>query len=691
MFGSMGQSAIKNLGNGGEMDGDVTITGDLAVQGGISLSVDEVIQGTSTIDINDTEALLVRKNGDGGDVFIVDTTNSHVGIGSAIVSYTDAITTSQTLSIGENQDSSDKLASVQIIGRGSGSTDTVGALEFINTRGGSGVVSSIVGGRFNGGSASDGSLSFNTKNGSSLTTKMTINDVGNIGIGNASPIATHSAVTQLTLGGNSLISFHTATGASGALRIGQNSYLSYSGNTTYVSEDQASMYTQEHGTHLFQVVGVGTGNIDSNFTDSLLLDNSGNATFAGNVNMTADKFLNVGGAVSKNSNVGSTAHGITIQDANAPTLSLYATGNAGYHSHFFQISNNAFIRSSGNLTMQTNAGTVALTLDSSQNATFAGDVDISGGASINGGSSQGAYNFKYQSASTSRAFRITSEHSAYADFAIQKETDKDGGSYENLLYFTSAGDAYFDNDVIVSGGDLGLSKSTGSRLMLERTDTEIVNGDLYGNIEFRGTDNSGGGNSDGVRAEIRVESDGTGTQGETSMIFKTSHTATTQNIERVRINNLGNVGIGTSSPVTMLNLKGDGTSIITLETSDTTQEVNNLTGAIYFRGNDATSGAGGTRAMIKANAQDSSGGHYMSFATAPSAGTVAERVRIDMDGNVGIGTATTNWTGLGIDHTVLSVGNPSAGMGMLELSGKRTSTAELGRLIWGMTLLESLK
>ena len=128
-----------------------------------------------------------------------------VAIGSAIASYTDAITTSQTLSIGENQDSADKLASVQIIGRGSGSTDTVGALEFINTRSGSGVVSSIVGGRFNGGSASDGSLSFNTKNGSSLTTKMTINDVGNVGIGTSSP----DYQLELEKAGGGFLSFKT--------------------------------------------------------------------------------------------------------------------------------------------------------------------------------------------------------------------------------------------------------------------------------------------------------------------------------------------------------------------------------------------------------------------------------------------------------------------------------------------------
>ena len=80
MFGTMGQTNVKNLGNGGTMDGDVTITGDLTVSGGISLSLNEVLQGTSTIDINSTEALLVRKDSDGGDVFIVDTTNMDVTV-----------------------------------------------------------------------------------------------------------------------------------------------------------------------------------------------------------------------------------------------------------------------------------------------------------------------------------------------------------------------------------------------------------------------------------------------------------------------------------------------------------------------------------------------------------------------------------------------------------------------------------
>ena len=83
MFNSMGQSNPQDLGNGGTLDGDVTITGDLTVSGGIGLTLSEVIEGTSTIDVTNTEAFLVRKNGDGGDIFTVDTTNSQITIGGS--------------------------------------------------------------------------------------------------------------------------------------------------------------------------------------------------------------------------------------------------------------------------------------------------------------------------------------------------------------------------------------------------------------------------------------------------------------------------------------------------------------------------------------------------------------------------------------------------------------------------------
>ena len=83
MQSSMIKSVTEDFGNGGTIDGDLTISGDLQVSGGGSLSFDEIVQGTQVIDVTNTEALLVRKNGDGGDVFVVDTTNSRVGIGTA--------------------------------------------------------------------------------------------------------------------------------------------------------------------------------------------------------------------------------------------------------------------------------------------------------------------------------------------------------------------------------------------------------------------------------------------------------------------------------------------------------------------------------------------------------------------------------------------------------------------------------
>jgi len=63
---------------GGTISGDVTIGGDLTVTGSTAITTNEVIQGTSIIDVTNTEAFLVRKNSDAGDILIVDTTNNQI-------------------------------------------------------------------------------------------------------------------------------------------------------------------------------------------------------------------------------------------------------------------------------------------------------------------------------------------------------------------------------------------------------------------------------------------------------------------------------------------------------------------------------------------------------------------------------------------------------------------------------------
>jgi len=52
--------------------GDLTVNGDLTVTGDTEV-VDTVTSGTIIIDVTDTEALLVRKDGDTGDIFTVNT------------------------------------------------------------------------------------------------------------------------------------------------------------------------------------------------------------------------------------------------------------------------------------------------------------------------------------------------------------------------------------------------------------------------------------------------------------------------------------------------------------------------------------------------------------------------------------------------------------------------------------------
>ena len=286
--------------------------------------------------------------------------------------------------------------------------------------------------------------------------------------------------------------------------------------------------------------------------------------------------------------------GLEIEKDGPATLRLTDTGSG---SKVFEVyiddSTGAVLNSQGSALSMIfkTTGTTSLTLDTSQNATFAGDIRLSNNKPLYASTTGGA--------TTSLVVLNSSNNLMLGQSNANHATTTLHGGTGNV--FIRAGSA------LVSTFDTSgnVTISSGSAIQFGDSSYKII-GSTAGNY----------------------------------LRFYTESTQALQIDDSQNATFAGNVGIGTTSPVTMLNLKGDGTSIITLETSDTTQEVNNLTGAIYFRGNDATSGAGGTRAMIKANAQDSSGGHYMSFSTAPSAGTVAERVRIDMDGNVGIGTSS---------------------------------------------------
>ena len=112
---------------------------------------------------------------------------------------------------------------------------------------------------------------------------------------------------------------------------------------------------------------------------------------------------------------------------------------------------------------------------------------------------------------------------------------------------------------------------------------------------------------------------------------------------RMFINSSGNVGIGTNSPSTKLMLEHSNDGAVggttRIKDRDSQQVDNQLTGAIEFESQDATVPTSGVSTAIKSYVKSTSGGAYLTLSTTDQyTSTLDERMRIDHNGNVGIGT-----------------------------------------------------
>jgi len=101
----------------------------------------------------------------------------------------------------------------------------------------------------------------------------------------------------------------------------------------------------------------------------------------------------------------------------------------------------------------------------------------------------------------------------------------------------------------------------------------------------------------------------------------------------------GNVGIGTDSPVTALEISTDGTDQLTLNRADASINTNNTLAGIVVSADDPTANRSG--AKIGFTAGDNWTTNYFPtniIFSNDDAGSMTERMRIDSSGNVGIGT-----------------------------------------------------
>jgi hypothetical protein len=107
----------------------------------------------------------------------------------------------------------------------------------------------------------------------------------------------------------------------------------------------------------------------------------------------------------------------------------------------------------------------------------------------------------------------------------------------------------------------------------------------------------------------------------------------------VTIDSSGNVGIGTSSPSTIMHLSGVGEAI-RIEDTDETLAAGQTIGKLEFYANDASGAGAGVKASVKALSEDTIGRTSLVFSTTDATTNDQEAMRINSSGNVGIGTSS---------------------------------------------------
>jgi hypothetical protein len=123
------------------------------------------------------------------------------------------------------------------------------------------------------------------------------------------------------------------------------------------------------------------------------------------------------------------------------------------------------------------------------------------------------------------------------------------------------------------------------------------------------------------------------------------HTFSTGNIERMRIDVSGNVGIGTSSPSRKVSL-ADSVNGYNLELQQTSAYNSGNQSGIVFSAPYNIGGSVTDLASIrggKENATDEDFGGKLAFYTRANGGSDTERMRIDSSGNLGLGVVPSAW------------------------------------------------
>jgi hypothetical protein len=405
---------------------------------------------------------------------------------------------------------------------------------------------------------------------------------------------------------------------------------------------------------------------------------TGNSTFAGDVGL-----------------------GGTGLYTNAASLNIDGTGlaikndTAGSSNNWSTIKNTA-TSSSSNIVFVTGAGT-SLTLNHDKSATFSGQINAGtkislpdggdlfwGGGYGNGGpvlAANGTSMKMYPSGAVSGVqFNLSPTVATFGGdvktTGAAIGTTQADGDYLSKLYtldadgfmslytgqatplekvrITSYGNNWIDP---AANGNFGIG-TTGPNEKLHVVGNVFLNANSAFKASYNNTDNYHGsmrwaglqlGNNGTNKIVAGRTAAGGGFQFYTNnTVDAADYTVTSDGIMTMAMTHTGNVGIGETAPATLLSLRSPlaNTSIVTLKCTknDSSWTAGDRIGGINFFGEDGSGQGAGIKGSINYIVTSSSGGsNAMTFNIAGTANN-QEKMRIQGDGNIGIGTDSPTTT-----------------------------------------------
>jgi len=230
------------------------------------------------------------------------------------------------------------------------------------------------------------------------------------------------------------------------------------------------------------------------------------------------------------------------------------------------------------------------------------------------------------------------------------EVFTDGNGANVILSSNGAGSAEF---VLDDSGRVGIGTTSPNALLdltgvtassspvMRFTGTGNASaGDVIGQIEFYNSDTTD--NTAGVMGKIRAIAGASGGEGSIQILTDMPSEGADAATVAAHFNGNGNVGIGEDSPAGPLHVTSTGNASIFEGTGGNVSLKllrSDASGAVDF-GDIQFANSTGIAAKINSRGEGGSASGNLTFQTRNTSGTLAERMRIQSGGNVGIGTAS---------------------------------------------------